>query len=506
MAITIRPTIPGGQFSSLTDDEIGYTLTGNYNASRIFTGDWAVHAPAGIIADTTPAVAVVDGRSTNGAMLDYSYSRAPAFDAASTGHNPANAHNPAAIIRPGSVLVKMKGIETNPPSARDGLAKQWSALHVVSTPQGANAISPAIWTGPNRPWDTVDVDSILASLPSYAATGDEVTWASLKPVIGRRDIGLASWHGVTAYQELSRFGTGLGFSNYGSYLAARLNKVRIGILSNTWSATDKREALSALIIIGYDLWRARASDSPDFASNGGHFHWEGDLILLALRATGNLASYAAALPLLGNVSKQPFVHNATTIGQLAPHNSLTLPYIYRWRAVTSVASDTQLVVAHSSTGDQEDKTRFAGGIAVRERDGAERTISTSVQVGPDSAITGWTWTFASPLTGTLLTDRFHVKPAFAVTVGTPDWCISGIATPRLINPLVTSAYRQENEWSMAHRFARALGLVGSGLAGWDAYTAHAEAGINGLPTPIHSTAAAFIAAHSAAILARPQIV
>lgn len=505
--IRIEVAIPGGATDTITDGDIGFALGGSYDTHRLDNGDYCVIAPAGVKVGTSPAFASVGGRMTNGAALNFAAGQSHPFDNSAGDYNAATAHDPAAIIRPGSVLLKMTGVDPAPSAPRDGLTSQWSVLHVVAEPPAPHAVSPAVWTGANRPWAAFDLDAVLSDLPSYAATGDEVSWSSLRPYIGLRDVGGAlDGGGALIYQEMTRNGTGLGSSNYGSYLSVRYNKARIGLLSNTWSGTDKAECALALASIGYDLLMARSSAGPSFPVDGGHYHWEPDLMLLALKAIGRADEYADFIPYIGNVGRQPFLHTSETIALLAGHNDLAKPYVSRWRAVTSVASTTQFAVAHSATGDQGDKTRFQGGIAVREGDGAERAITASVQVGPDNAITGWTWTLASPLSGVTVSDRFMVKAPFPISVGQPDWCIRGIATPRTINPLPLSAYRQENEWSMAHRFARALGMVGNALTAWDAYTLHAETGANGLPSPIHNTVSAFIGAHSAAILALPQVV
>lgn len=505
--IRMEVTIPGGATDSITDGGIGFSLTGDYDTARLISGDYCVIAPAGVKVDTSPAFGTVSGRQTNGAELNSVAETGQPFDNFAGVYSAIEAHNPDTIIRPGSVLLKMTGIDPAPPTARDGVTDQWAALHVVAAPPGANAVSPAVWTGPNRPWDTLDIAGVLADLPSYPASGSEVTWASLKPILGKRNVALAlSGENSSIYQDLTPFGTGRGTSNYGSYLGLRYDGARIGVMSDTWSSTDKEEAILEMALIGYDAMMAFSSKYTDLKSNGGHFWWFGDLILLAIKAAGKLAQYDYFANFCGNIRHQPFLHTSATIADLAPHTSLTKPYISRWRQVTSVTSDSVLVVEHSDTGDQNDKTRFQGGVAVRERDGAERTITSAIQVGPDNAITGWTWTFASPLTGTLVTDRFYVKPPFTVSVGQPDWNINGIGTPRTMNPLPFSAYRQENQWSMPHRFARAMGMVGDLLDPWDQYTLHAESGIYGLPSPIPGYSASFIAAHSAAILAIPQIV
>lgn len=505
--IRMEVTVPGGATDSITDGAIGFSLTGEYDTARLISGDYCVIAPAGVKVDTSPAFGTVDGRQTNGARLNAATIGGKPYDTLTSYYDGATAHTPDTIIRPGGVLLKMTGINPAPPIARDGVVDKWAALHVVAEPPGANAVSPAVWTGPNRPWDTLNIAGVLADLPSYPATGSEVAWSTLKPILGKRSFGLPlTGESHEPYQDLTPFGTGLGTSNYGSYLGLRYDRARMGILSNTWSSTDKEEALLAMALIGYDAMMAFSSNYASYKANGGHFWWFGDLVLLAIKATGKLAQYDYFANFCGNIRHQPFLHTAATIADLAPHTSLSKPYLSRWRAVTSVTSDTVLVVEHSGAGDQEDKTRFQGGIAVRERDGAEQAITSSAYVGPSNAITGWTWTFAAPLTGTTVSDRFYVKTPFTVIEGQPDWNISGSGTPRTMNPLPGSAYRQEAEFSMAHRFARAMGMVGDLLDPWDQYTLHAESGIYGLPSPINGGAAAFVSAHSSAILAIPQIV
>jgi hypothetical protein len=506
--ISIRPTIPGGATDTLTNDEIGFSLGADYNARQLSCGDWCVIAPAGLKADTTPAFGTVDTRNSNGARLNFLAGESQPFDAFANAYDAGLAHDPDTVIRPGDVLWKMKGVTPTPAEARDGVAKQFAALRVVTSfPTGTNPVSPAVWTGSSRPWDNLDIAGVVADLPSYSAVGTEVTWASIRDNLIRRNPAQAM-AGVNEnpYQDLTPNATGDGSSNYSSYQSIQWDKVRREVLMNRWSTSDKEEALFWMALIGYDCMMAFENTGIN-PVGGGHSHWFGDHILLAIKATGKTAQYSTYAEHSGSLYGQYFLHTAGTVAKLtAGHSVLGDPYISRIRDVTSVASDTELVVAHDQTYDQNDKTRFQGGIAVRVRDGAERTISTSVQVGPDNNITGWTWTFSSALTGTTTADDFWVKAPFAVTAGMPDWAINGTGQTKWINPLAASAYRQEVECGMALHFAHALGMVGDPLGPWDAYVRRAMTGADGLPNPVQTANDAFVAAYGATVLALPQIV
>lgn len=514
--IKIEIEVPGGSSASVTVGEIGFQFpAAAYDAYSLPNGDIAVVAPTGILATTTPASAVVDGRVTHGAAVDMEFKAdEDPFDASMINtYDVTRAHNEAVLIQPGSVLLKCVGIDTVPRSGpdyytRDGIIKQWAALHVVAAPPVANMLSPAVWTGPNRPWDAFDIDGVLGDLPSYAASGSEVPWATLKTNWGRRDLGMPLSDNTGAgYEQLTPNATGTGSSNYGSYLGITGDYALMGMLSDTWSDTDKAEAFWKSATYGYETMMAISSSAVGECEHiAGHFSFMIPHILLAIKATGKTGSYVNYLKASGNAYFQYFLHDAATIAALSPHSDTSKPYISRLRACTTVTSDTEIAVANDLTYDLGAKTRFRQGIAVRERDGAEAAIVSSVQVGPDNLITDWVWTLATPMTGNTTSDMFSVKPPFAITVGMPDWNINGAEIPRTINPLPESAYRQENQPSMRWRFGRALGMIGTPLAPFNQYIPYAEAGTNGMPSPILSESSAFIAAHSTAILAIPQIV
>lgn len=505
--IRIQPTIPGGATNSLTNGEITFTLGGYYDAVQLSCGDWCVKAPAGVKADTLPAAGLVDTRQSNGARLNYLTNTMQPFDAFAGAYDAALMHDPATVIRPGDVLWKQKGVNPTPSGPRIGVTKQFAALRAVTDfPTGVNPVSPAVWTGSNRPWDNLNIASVVSALPVYAGVGTPVTWASIRDNLTRRNPAQAmAGLNENPYQDLTPYATGLGSSNYSSYQSIAWDQVRREVLMDRWSTSDKEEALFWMALIGYDCMMAfeQANINP---VGGGHSHWFGDHILLAIKATGKLAQYTTYAEHTGSLYTQYYLHTSATIADLNPHNDTSKPYTSRWRGVVSVASDTQLIAEHVESADQGEKSRFQGGIAVRERDGAEALILTNTQNGPNNAITGWTWDFATAMTGNTTSDRFYVKAAFPITVGMADWAINGVDAARSRIPLPASAYRQEVETGMALHFTMALGMLGNPLMPWKQYVERAMPGTDGLPNPVQGASSAFVSAYGATIRALPQLI
>jgi hypothetical protein len=498
-------TVPGGSDADVTDGGIGFEFAASYNTARLPNGDWAVIAPAGVKVDTTPAKATVGGRATNGAKLNHVQNGTMPFDAGMSNYTAGAEHDPDTIMRPGDVLLKMVGeatIDPDPADNRDGLTNQWSALHVVTAAPAVRSLSPAVWTGPNRPWDQFDIDGVLGDLPSYSATASDQSWATLKTTFGRRDFGLAISDSTTAgYQELTPRDMGEGPSNYGGYLGVRYDRALIGMLSDTWSDNDKAECFWWAASLGYDNLMARFSAGQTWGGIGAHFQADVAFKLLAIKATGRLSQYEDFMPYIGGPVEQCYIHDATSIAALAPHDDPAKSYLSRRRDVLAVNSTTQIEVEmFAGAGDSNSNNGYVGALAVRDSDGATSLIASQVQNGT----TSFTWNLATPMTGNTTSDRFSARANFTVTEGMGDWRL--LNAPNWNNPIALVEYRALNAWTMRHRFARALGMVGGGLDPWDAWTLRANSGADGMPDLIEPESAAFVAAHSTAILALPQIV
>ena len=527
--IRIQATVSGGMAASIADGEVTYTFQGGaYDTVRLPNGDPAVIAPNGVRIETTPAKGMVgspDQRMGNGARTnpDITGSSLADFDARAGGPVAGGGLDSSMIVPPGHKVFKAISHDTVGPGAenRKGVIKQWSVLHVLAEAPPQNSIAPAVWTGANRPWDQFDLDAVLGDLPSYADTSDTVSWDSLRPRVDHRDIG-AALGGIGAtppdYESLMVRGTAPADQyNYGLYICHTYDQVLIGLLSNGWSDTDKAEAAWRLAQIGYDNLMASYSRAGMHPQNGGHFLFDQGAKMLAIKATGRVSQYVEFAPCMANMYHMYFLHDAGTIADLLPHDSPAKPAISRLRQFIGTAgtdSEGRPVVdveafrsAPSSEGSAD---RFAGGEMVRERDGATCRIIDHPRADEANPAGAWRLTLDDLPSGTTTADKFWIRApdGFEVFEGMPDWRI--FPTGARINPLWPVYYRESQQVTMQHRFIRALGMMGTPLDPWNQYMLFVNGVTPGKPTAwntdlITPYTRQFITAHSASILAIPQV-
>lgn len=512
MAITIRPTIPGGSGATFGSDAT-ITVDGAYNGGTLADGSRYIVAPAGVkVLSSSPAPTTVSGRYMNG-ISDGSFYSTDAKQALDQG--PSGAGNDvdgfdmawsldlSRVYRPGESIVKAKsrtGATTS--DDRSGVLDAVTVLHVVASPPAFRAFAPYVWPSAdraNKPWRVADVDGFLSGLPVLSFTGAP-TWADLKPKGGDHELGL----GFTAslnYQTMAVYQFEGTAGAYGRDRALHAAKIWGGIFCSEWSTADKTAAVIQRLSRGCCLAEAARGFNITLSADGGHKQFSQADVAAWMKATGQLATYDAVVALTGaNVTRQYYT---VTSGMFDRHTSDSLPYIARTRTVVSITgSGPYTVVVEGFASDPDGNTHFHTGNLCRVVggvDGDEALIDTTSN--PD--VNGdFELTLSALPTGLTAGDSVYVKQVTPLSVGTVDWGLDG-SSPRLYNPLSTATYRSVNAHGLMVAPISAMGMLSSDFDGAKAYmarvTASSKFGDSGFQRD-------FWEAHEATVMALPQVV
>ena len=485
------------------------TLGDSYNGGSVIDGSRYVIAPAGVkAASSSPTAGVVDGRAGHGLMADIQLHENQGFDAAALVYDAAKVASAGAVFRPGSCLVKVKSTDPvgNP---RDGCFAGVSVLHVVASAPAAGSMAPVVWPSDdlaNKPWRVADVDGLLSSLPSLAASGLD-SWATLSAFWDKldfsRSMGGGARHETLAHKNIGGFAG--GGANYGQERARVAGKVWAGICSDMWSAADKTAAIIRALSNGCQTVETYAAFSLVLGEDGGHNQHHLADCMAWLKATGRTGQYAAVMPKIGgNVLGQYYT---VTAGMFAPHDSAVLPYIARRRTVSAITGSGPYVVtctdyrpASGLAGDTASNGDFTGLNMIRESNGAVALITAESGSGVG---TGWDFTVATLPTGLVVGNVIYCGEVTPLSVGTTDFILRNpVSYGNLPNPSPNAEYRSNNIHGNVLMPMSVLGMRGGDLASAKTYLERVSAGASYGGGP-HQ---AFWATHQATILAMPQIV
>lgn len=531
-------TIPGGN-ASVTDAAITYPFVGSYPTGTTLDGLPYVVAPNGIkLTEPTPVSLTDTGRYKNGQQINPQRGSGlvQALDnGADQAYSAALTADLSRVLRPGDVMLKAKSTAALTNLGREGMLEQVSALYVVSASPNPMAMAPVVWPSAdaaNRPWRTVDLDGFLALLPSLSTTGQTtVPWSTVGGYFNRFDIGsaLSSSDGPGGYEYITTFGisdkTG-PISAYGRYANRVIGAAVTGMMSSAWSSADKTAAAIRLLQRGCQLGEAAVKSGIIIPGNGGgHQYGQYSACLAWLRATGRTDQYATWLPSVGgNVYDQHYYITSDMIANdFVYHTDPLKPYPYRGRQVLSVTGGGLTVVVEGylpASGDLTEDTAsngFLHGLNLRRNsDNAQAYITASFQTGP--APGSWTLTLSAPIAGLTAGDMVNCVAPFTLTAGDAEYQLRNIKNLR--NPSKFADYRGLNFNAPHHLFVHAIGMHGATMNASRDYTIRAMAA--NTPTaqddyPSHADTTAFSGggndwaqtfwnAHSATILAMPQIV
>lgn len=529
-------TVPGGQ-PSIADGDITYPFVGAYLTGTTFDGIPYVAAPNGAkMNEPTPAKFTDSGRIKNGQMINPSRGSAltQALDNGGSGnisYSAALAADMTTVLRPGDALLKIKSTAALVNGGREGLPAQTSALLVVSAPPAAYSTAPVIWPSAdaaNRPWRVVDLDGFLSLLPSLSAAGQTtVPWSVVGSYFDRFDIG-AALSFATAFGGYECL-TANGFSddtesNYGRNLNHVTGAVLTGLMSSAWSAADKTAAAIRLLQRGCQIGEAAVGANMPVPVDGGHQFGHYASSLAWLRATGRTGQYATWLPIIGgNILGQYYrVTTALLASDFVYHTDPLKPYAYRARQVLSVTnggltvSVEGFIPTSGLAGDTASNGCLHGLNLRRNSDNAQAYITASAQVGSNSG--SWTLTLSSPISGLTAGQMVNCVAPWTMADGDADFQLRGAANVR--NPSKYTEYRNLNFNAPHHLFAHAIGMHGAAMdvsrdytiramaantpTAQDDYPGHADGTTFGGTT--NDWASTFWTAHSATILALPQVV
>jgi len=530
--VKLNLTIPGGQ-SSITDGDITYPFVGSYPTGVTFDGIHYVVAPQGVKLTEPAPISLIDaGRFKNGQQINpqRAYDDNQALDSGGSQIYAAGlAANLTTVMRPGDVMLKIKSTSTQVNGGREGLPAQTSALLVVSSPPTAFSTAPVIWPSAdsaNRPWRVVDLDGFLALLPNLATTGQTIVpWSVVGTYFNQFDIG-AAFSAATfgGYEWMTTHGLSDDTTtNYGRYLNRVVGVVLQGLMSAGWSNADKTAAAIRLLQRGCQIGEAAVSSGVGIPTDGGHQYGQYGACLAWLRATGRASEYATWLPqVAGNVLGQYYrITTALLASDFVYHTDPLKPYCYRARQVLSVTNGGLTVSVEGfaptggSTGDTASNGCLHGLNLRRNSDNAQAYITNSVQIGNNPG--SWTLTLAAPIAGLAAGDMINCVAPFTLADGDADFRIGNAAN--LSNPSKFAEYRNLSFNAPHHLFAHAIGMHGATMdisrdytiramatntpTAQDDYNTHADTTNMGVGNDWANT---FWSAHSATILAMPQIV
>lgn len=535
MAVSLNLTVPGGQ-SSITDGDIVYPFVGSYQSGLTFDGLPYAVAPSGVkLTEPSPASLTDAGRYKNGQQINPQRGSGlvQALDnGANQCYNAALTADLSKVLRPGDVILKAKSTTAMTNAGREGLLAQASALYVVSSPPHPRSMAPVVWPSAdaaNRPWRVVDLDGFLSLLPSMSTTGQTtVPWSEVGSYFDRFDIGsaLSSNDGPGGYEYITTLGlSDVPTSAYGRYPNRVIGAVVMGLMSAAWSNADKTAAAIRLLQRGCQLGEAAVASGVIIPGNGGgHQYGQYSACLAWLRATGRTSQYATWLPIVGgNVYDQQYYITSDMIANdFVYHTDPLKPYPYRARQVLSVTGGGLTVVVEgylpASGGLTEDTASngFLHGLNLRRNsDNAQSYITASFQTGPAPGT--WTLTLASPIAGLTAGQMVNCVAPFSLSDGDADFQLRNIKNLR--NPSKFADYRNLNFNASHHLFVHAIGMHGAAMNASRDYTIRAMQPNNPTAQDDYNThadttvfitgndwASTFWTAHSATILALPQVV
>lgn len=444
---------------------------------------------------------------SSGAMLNPRRGQSQGFDAGVMSFSAgANAAFPLAVV-PGDTLVLTQSRTDYHATALGNLADQrtgaFTGIEVIefvadlpATP-GQQIAPPALRNpdGSRAPGWTLDLDALVASLPSYSTAGLPIlSGASVAvPVlsqildrIGRRNPlvrmndAAAGTSGGYEVASVHRFGA-LTDTNYGRYPHSLISAASMMLISDAIDATQKKTLLVWMIRHGLDWGEPRAADSNKFpkALSGGAdgAHWQFELLpeIWAWWATGRagqLATFPTILP--NNQFAQTFRLTASDVTAITtPHDDVSLPHPSRRRTVRAVGSfavtgtgagtiDRGIAFSYNGTADNPwvNATDLE---LVRESDGYVYAMPDALASGQAGQNVGgqgaWVHPIAAgaPLPTLTVGDVIYFRPKRAVTVGMAEWRLD--AELKMWNTSRATDYRELNHNGADVLLVAALGIA-----------------------------------------------
>jgi hypothetical protein len=344
----------------------------------------------------------------------------------------------------------------------------------VTKPPSATTFSPTVhWPGDDvnrlqRPMREVDIDGMLARLPSYSDSGitSPPAWSSFANTFNQPN---AAWLHYAygsgqGWVDGNGFGGGMprGFGgaitdNWGEYVAKEINRALAVAVLNTWSSADKRAFLIRLCQHG-NQWIEAFNGLPAnrIPPDGGQWQWHWPAASAWLDATGQNARSATLLAAFNGNLDQVFAVTASHIANdFVRHTSDSKPFPWRDRVVSAVAGGpTVTVPAFTGSNNVADGpnpvfTNLRLKRSSPDSDEARITSGTSYALGVDAQVSP-VWTVG---------DTVHMIPGFTITEGQLQWTLKGVGQMNLFNPTPNAAYLGLQSPAMQILFLRSLGIV-----------------------------------------------
>ncbi len=540
-------TVIADTSSSITMNGVIFTAP----EERVFGLDAAGKAYM-VLATGTETLTIERGATTDGGLAisgvqlnpirDGSYQQSQGFDARiSEIYDPLLNQGDSVSVTAGDIV--MVAVSSAPKQGDDGYISDYAALHIVDQILPAGTILDATtgWTGRGTPgYFSVDMDGLLASLPSYDATGLSFPpFATLMNSLGKFTAAYpqntatnSSW----GYENLMPDGfSGISGSGYGRDIANMINMASMALISDVYTPAQRRQIAWKMIQHGIEWGDPIKGSGVALSVDGGHHQFHIAPIVFALEATGRRADISTILADTGGNFRQAFrVTQDMLADDFAPHDDLEKPGFSRRRTLPPQPGGIALLVpttyggAGGVHGDWQQVTIHRGMIATRESDGATaeivETTSFPATANEDIALPIDAQPTPPFSAGDVIT---FAAPAGWVEAGQYDWALrAGYAqdgsTGRrsYFSPSADVAYRDLQRWAGQIMFIKALGLQPNQLEDSEGYFLRAVSvsepstnndypslfgGFTDLDGAQHFTDSVFFSNHWSTISAIPQV-
>ena len=338
-------------------------------------------------------------------------------------------------------------------SYADGIMNEMNVLFVLSSAPGADDFSPACfgWTGRGNPAPitlSTDLDTLVASLPSYDLTG-----MNYPPVVNVIDYidhfdPIYGWNVGTdrengsSYESMSvyKYGTYGGYSNYGRERGEAIGSAGLHLLGNVASTAQKKTILKRMISAGIQWGYPWFGANQPFGGNGAHHQFHGFPVALAVTYAGlgaGLSDIITYMP--GNIFGQPFrITQSWLDTNYVYHVDSAKPEAFHRHTIQSVSGNN--ITVNQPRGTFE----LNGTLMRRESDLAGATITNSNgatgQVTHDSTLV----IDAQPTPAFQVGDVVHFAFPVEPTAGDVNWDIrttNSIGNVDYFNPSWKANYR-----------------------------------------------------------------
>lgn len=423
----------------------------------------------------TPTRTTFDTDAVHGAAHNPAFWNTQPFDQRASGYNASNLPSLPVSVDAGDSYVKAYSQSDADYTSIDGASVSWPShirsfgcYHFASSIPGATEIAPPVWGydgAEARPTLTIDVSTILASLPSKTLTGLSDSGGTPRTAPDKTDsinrICQPNIGRVCGENDFSRHLVPTYFTSaegYGQDQSQAMSNMMVHIMGDEATNAEKIFMIKWLAHHGSQLYWSQNNRGTHIPENGGLEQGYLAAVVAALNWTGNTGELSTLQSVLGmNELRQTYAWTQTDIDRYNNlHQAgdvdgypLTGGYSYYSRRHTVASTSDETITLDSlhqyyfenafgamqltdgtTTWEVVSHTRYAESLTI---DTAAHGLSPNDQV----------WL------------RFEYDGGIP-TIGTPDWGITHKTEPQRTFPSASGTYRALNVWSMQVLFLEFL--------------------------------------------------